>query len=653
MNTIEEAARRLAQLRSPGVDTPLELATRPATPPLDVGTGEHEVAAPEPEVSSRLRAQGAEERPAPSQHFYDALTPPSTQSPRAAMRTQPRIERMNYERWQMPSSLLLSLLIHGLLLSLTFAGQGRGLPGLFFPWQERRVEVPELRVVLVPTPARALPAVDSVARPAQQESIEPPVAGGRVPTPAASPAPLRERALEIAPAAKPKSEATPKQNAAAAPAKASTSPGESRLAVPAEMPKTAAIDVAPSGRTKPVVPTAPKGPDVITAAPNVPSPETVTPAHRDPGDLARERIGQDAREQAAALAKQADQLEVARVEAAKREADLREEAARVEAARVEAKREEAAQLAAARLEAERQETARQEVAARIEAARQAAAQLEAERLLATRQEATRLEATRAAQLEAERQEAARQEVAARIEAARRAAAQLEAERRLAVRQEAPRVEAAQAAQPAAQPQEPARQERVARPEAARPEAERREPARPEAARQEPARQGAAPQEVARGEAEKEEDARREARRRAIGRELDKEAAQREARQLPLSLSTARRARLWGRVDPNIELVQYAEGWARKIQFNTPVATAREVAKQPHTHPMVTVAIRSDGSVESVTFVVSSGVAQVDDAIRRIVESHAHYQAFPPALAREYDVIEIRRTWHFNDTVSLY
>ena len=119
------------------------------------------------------------------------------------------------------------------------------------------------------------------------------------------------------------------------------------------------------------------------------------------------------------------------------------------------------------------------------------------------------------------------------------------------------------------------------------------------------------------------------------------------------MSTARRARLWGRGDPNVELVQYAEGWARKIQFNTPVETVREVAKQPHTHPMVTVAVRSDGSVESVTFVVSSGVAEVDEAIRRIVQSHEHYQAFPPALAREYDVIEIRRTWHFDDAVRLY
>ena len=80
---------------------------------------------------------------------------------------------------------------------------------------------------------------------------------------------------------------------------------------------------------------------------------------------------------------------------------------------------------------------------------------------------------------------------------------------------------------------------------------------------------------------------------------------------------------------------------------------REVAKRPHTDPMVTVAIRSDGSVESVTFVVSSGVAEIDEAIRRIVQSQEPYQAFPPGLAREFDVIEIRRTWHFDIAVRLY
>ena len=77
-----------------------------------------------------------------------------------------------------------------------------------------------------------------------------------------------------------------------------------------------------------------------------------------------------------------------------------------------------------------------------------------------------------------------------------------------------------------------------------------------------------------------------------------------------------------------------------------------MAKRPHTDPMVTVALRSDGSVESVSIVHSSGVAEVDEAIRRIVQSQAPYQAFPPELARDVDVVEIRRTWHFDVAVRL-
>jgi outer membrane biosynthesis protein TonB len=157
-----------------------------------------------------------------------------------------------------------------------------------------------------------------------------------------------------------------------------------------------------------------------------------------------------------------------------------------------------------------------------------------------------------------------------------------------------------------------------------------------------------------------EEARREERLRAIGRQLDQEAARREAastadRQpnlLPQSLSTARRIKLFGRAHPNVELIQYAETWALKMQLNTGIETVREVAKRLLRAPLVTVAIRSDGSVESVTFEVSSGVAEVDDAIRRIVEGQKPYVAFPPALAGEYDVVEIRRTWHFDTALRL-
>src|SRR5262249_19194135 len=163
--------------------------------------------------------------------------------------------------------------------------------------------------------------------------------------------------------------------------------------------------------------------------------------------------------------------------------------------------------------------------------------------------------------------------------------------------------------------------------AARVEAARVEAARVEAARVEAARVETARVETARAEPQ-EAEARREARLRAIGQQLDAEAAQREAmavaRPAPLLPPPswgppARRYRLFGRTDSNEEIIRYAEAWERKIQLNMTSDRVREMSKQSHVDPLVTVAIRSDGSVESVTFVQSSGVAAIDDAIRRIVD----------------------------------
>ena len=119
------------------------------------------------------------------------------------------------------------------------------------------------------------------------------------------------------------------------------------------------------------------------------------------------------------------------------------------------------------------------------------------------------------------------------------------------------------------------------------------------------------------------------------------------------MGTPRRGRLFGRFDTNAELVRYGENFARKIELNMTIDMVREAARQPHRDPVVTVAVRSDGSVESVVFVLSSGVPDIDQAVRRIVQSQVPYEAFPPTLASDYDVIEIRRTWHFDVAVRLY
>ncbi len=541
---------------------------------------------------------------------------------------------MSPEHKRLTYALLLSLLIHSFLLSLIFGGHGLWRPGFGFPWQDRRIEEPDLRVVVVaPQVTAPEPADTPVTEPSQQASVEQPVASAPALTPSASRPPTpRQTAPAIVAEANPRAAANARTEAAtgAAPAQTPLHGDQPSDAAPPPIQAPAVIAVTRPDEPTWVVPVPPALPvPVIPPAPRISIPETAMPPLRDAGDQARARIDQGAEERAVELAKavpskQEGEQQTEQLEAAQRDA-VRQEAARVENARMEAERQEAAQQEAARQEAARQEAARQE-AARQEAARQEAARQERTEEANGRKQHSRKQHSRK---QHNRKQHGRKQHSRKRHGRKRQ------------RQEAARQEAAQQ-------------------EAARQEAARQEAARQEAARQEAARQEAARQEAARQEAAQAENA-REAKLRAIGRQLDEEAARRDAAtaaagpsaSLPLSLSSARRYRLWGRTDPNAELILYAEAWARKIQLNMTIDMVREAVKQPHTDPLVTVAIRSDGSVESVTFVLSSGVPAIDEAIRSIVDRQKPYQAFPPGLAREYDVIEIRRTWYFDVAIRLY
>jgi TonB family protein len=476
--------------------------------------------------------------------------------------------------WRLRIAVLGSLLAHALFLSLSLGGDAFGLPGLRFPWEERRLAAHDLHVVL------------EAAAPVS------------VPVPADQPAPLVEPGVAVRPAPLPR---------------------------PVQEP-VAAESIKPDVETG------------LEESKPVPAQAT----------LARE--SQDAQQRQAELIALA-QRETARQEGLRQEAFRVEQAARDEAARVDAER-----LDAARREQERLEAARKEQTTQ--------AQLDAER-----QEMLRQEQLKLAQREAVRQEQARQEQA-KQELARQELAKQELARQEQAKQELARQEQAkqeQAKQEQAK-QEQARQEQ-ARQEQARQEQARQEQARQEQARQEQARQEQARQEQARQENAKEEqakqeqarqeqarkdqarlekaeqEAKREERLRAIGRQLDQEAAQR-------TVSGLRRGWLFGRADPNADLVQYAQAMGRKIELNMSFDMVRELARQPHVRPVVTVAVRADGSVEKVTFVSSSGVAALDEAVRKVIASQAPYGAFPPALARQYDVIEIRRTWVFDMAIRL-
>ncbi len=529
---------------------------------------------------------------------------------------------MRAQRRRQVTALVLSLLIHALLLSLSFGADGPGLPGLVFPWQERRAEAPELRVVLTQTPQS--PALAPVAAAALSEAAGPPAAAepAAAPEPAPAELPPQQAVAAVASLSMMAPDAmaaelraagpNPDESAAAAESVPPTLPAPPDViralrpdptswalpAVPATLPLLPAIAVAASA----------SGPQTreLRAATTMaaPVPVNAVAGTRAPELAVLDRVGGRASQELEAG------LEAARQDATRAEA-LRQEAIRQAAAR---QREESARLEAERLQTLEAQALARRVAAekqREEVARQQAARQEEARQEEARQEAARQEAVRQ---EAARQEAVRQEEAARLEAQRQAAARQAAALKVA--------------------------EQVAGQEMARQDAARAEAARLAA-------------EKAQAKAQAEEQ--REERLRAIGRQLDEEAARRDAiaARLPPSASSIRRGRLFGRSDANAELVLYAEAWSRKIELNQTFELVREAARQPHAEPLVTVAIRSDGSVESVSFVRSSGVPAIDAAVRRIVESQANYPAFPPALARVFDVIEIRRTWRFDMAVRLY
>jgi TonB family protein len=108
----------------------------------------------------------------------------------------------------------------------------------------------------------------------------------------------------------------------------------------------------------------------------------------------------------------------------------------------------------------------------------------------------------------------------------------------------------------------------------------------------------------------------------------------------------------GTAERDVPLRMYVDSFRQKIERNGGMAFSPMAADRVRIDPLVSVALRSDGSVEDVTIVRSSGHAEVDNAVRRIVRVNARFSAFPPNIAAKYDVIEIRRIWSFAESLKL-
>jgi len=99
--------------------------------------------------------------------------------------------------------------------------------------------------------------------------------------------------------------------------------------------------------------------------------------------------------------------------------------------------------------------------------------------------------------------------------------------------------------------------------------------------------------------------------------------------------------------------RYVEDWRLKIErvgnLNYPAA-----AREQHLYGslLLTVSIRSDGSVEGVEVNRSSGSRILDAAAVKIVEMSGPFASFPPDIKRDTDVLHITRTWMFTKADAL-
>ena len=95
---------------------------------------------------------------------------------------------------------------------------------------------------------------------------------------------------------------------------------------------------------------------------------------------------------------------------------------------------------------------------------------------------------------------------------------------------------------------------------------------------------------------------------------------------------------------------YYQVWKNKVEkigaLNYPAAARNGISESL----VMTVILNDQGEVLDIKINKSSGVPQLDDAAKKIVNLGSPYSPFPPPIKEQVDTLQIRRIWRFTNNL---
>jgi len=95
---------------------------------------------------------------------------------------------------------------------------------------------------------------------------------------------------------------------------------------------------------------------------------------------------------------------------------------------------------------------------------------------------------------------------------------------------------------------------------------------------------------------------------------------------------------------------YYQVWKNKVEkigaLNYPAAARNGISETL----VMTVVLNDQGKVLDIKINKSSGVPQLDDAAKKIVNLGSPYAPFPPSIKEQVDTLQIRRIWRFTNNL---